>query len=52
VDVNAVEVRIVAAAVLVAAGKLILTAMYIRRVGIENRSYVAAPTQVSTDVTW
>jgi hypothetical protein len=32
-------------------GKLILAAMYLWRVGIDCRSYAAAPTQVSTDVT-
>jgi hypothetical protein len=31
-------------------GKLILAAMYLRRVGIDGRSYAAAPTQVSTVV--
>jgi hypothetical protein len=32
-------------------GKLILAAIYLRRVGIDGRSYAAAPTQVSTVVT-
>jgi hypothetical protein len=32
-------------------GKLILAAMYLRRVGIDGRSYAAAPTQVSKVVT-
>jgi hypothetical protein len=32
-------------------GKLVLAAMCLRRVEIENRSYAAAPTQVSTVAT-
>jgi hypothetical protein len=31
-------------------GKLIFAAMYFRRVGIDGRSYAAAPTKVSTVV--
>jgi hypothetical protein len=32
-------------------GKLFLAALYLRRVGIDGRSYAAAPTEVSTVVT-
>jgi hypothetical protein len=32
-------------------GKLILAAIYLRKVGIKCRSYAAAPTKVSTVVT-
>jgi len=32
-------------------GKLIFAAMYLRRAGIDGRSYAAAPTQVSTVAT-
>jgi hypothetical protein len=32
-------------------GKLILAAMYLRKIEIDGRSYMAAPTQVSTVLT-
>jgi hypothetical protein len=32
-------------------GKVILAAIYLRKLGIDGRSYAAAPTQVSTVIT-